>query len=203
MSYYRLKMVDQGENIMLRMVSHAGILHTSGTQIKPDAPDFELPFRFEMDIGEYGYDQFDPFFEGEVEDPPLEERLVDYYSNVCVMSPRLVEVLQAAGVDNIQTFPTHITNTETGDRLERDYVFVNIVGMVSCADIAKSDTSPIGTSHYFHDLVIDESRTQGLLLFRLAESPFEVIVHENVATAIEGGNFKGLGLEQLGTSQTS
>lgn len=197
MSYYRLQMVDGGENIMLRMISHVGILHTSGARIDPDAPDFELPFRFEMDIGEYGYDQFDPSFEGEVEQPPLEERLVDYYSNVCVMSPRLVSVLHAAGVDNLQVFPTLIRKTESGERIDRGFLFVNIVGTSACADIARSDASPLGASHYFHELVIDESRAGDLLLFRLAESSFEVIVHERVAAAIEGGDFRGVGLEEL------
>lgn len=199
MSYSRLKILDRGDNIMLRMVSHDEVLHNTGAMIDTKAPGFELPFQFEMDVGEYGYDQYDPDFEGDVVVPPLEERLVDYYGNVCVMSLKLVEVLLNAGVDNLQIFPAYITDAGTGERVKQDYRFVNIVGMISCADVKASESSPLGGTYYFHELVIDESKARGLLLFRLAESPSEVVVHERVAAAIDKAILRGLRLERLGS----
>jgi hypothetical protein len=195
MPYYRVTSPDSGENILVRKASHSEVLHTSGAYIQPNSVD--LPFKFEMDVGEAGYDQFDPDFEGEANEVPVQDRLLDYYSNVCVMSPQLLQGLVGAGVDNLQNFPAEITNSESGQTLEFPYVFVNVIGLVSCADTASSDATPIGPSSYFHELVVDESRIRDLLLFRLKESPFEIVVHDRVAEAIAGGGFRGIGVEKL------
>src|SRR3712207_5808238 len=74
--------------------------------------------------------------------------LSDYYPGARVMSKRLVETLQGAGVDNLQTFPAEITNGATGEVIG-DYVVVNIVGMVSAANTAASVATPVADVQHF------------------------------------------------------
>jgi hypothetical protein len=120
----------------------------------------------------------------------------DFYPNRKVMSKRLVATLQSAGVDNLQIFPAEIKHNLTGEVIH-DFVVVNIIGMVWCADLSKSDTTPIADVNYFHKLAIDPNKTKGTLMFRLADSRIDVIVAEQVAKLIEKGNFHNLILEPI------
>lgn len=129
-------------------------------------------------------------------DPEEGLDMSDYYPGAKVMSKRLLETLRTTGVDNLQTFSAEIRNSESGKIID-DFVAVNVVGMVSCADLDASDTSPLADVNFFHKLVIDPSRTIGLLMFRLAESRMDVIVYEKVAKAIQRGNFTDVTLEPL------
>jgi len=196
MKYFRITSPDNGENIMMSRSSDRKIFHTSGAFI--DTKQITLPFQITMYAGEdAGYDQYDPDFEGEPEVLTLEDRLLDFYSESSLMTPKLIEALQQAGVQNIQLFPTEIKEHGSGKVLEKEYLLVNILGLVLCADIDNSDHDPIGETFYFHNLKLDESKTNELPIFRLAESPFEIIINEKVAEIINKGNFKGIGTELL------
>lgn len=120
----------------------------------------------------------------------------DFYPDRNVMSKRLVATLQSSGVDNLQVFPAEIKHNLTGEIID-DFVVVNIIGMVSCADLSKSDATPLADVNYFHKLTIDANKTRGGLMFRLAESRIDVIVAEQVAKNIGKGNFHNLILEPI------
>lgn len=196
MSYYRWVGVDTGENIMMKRVSHRGISTTGGSVIDPEA--LELPLEIEMWAGEeHGYDQYDPDFDGELVEQSLQDRLQDYYRLSSLMTPELVNTLRAAGVEQLQTFPVKITDAMSGETLDREYLFVNITCVVSCADLESSEQDAVGDAYHFHSLRIDEAKTQGAPLFRLAESPIEVIVNEKVSRTLREGNFAGLDLEAV------
>lgn len=135
-----------------------------------------------------------PFIVNVDEEEGLE--MSDYYPDKHLMTKRLIAALEAAGVDNLQTFPAEITNSETGDVI-RDYMVVNVIGLVSAADLAASTTTPLADVKFFHTLVVDEKRANGLLMFRLAESRLDVIVEERVAAAIRAGNFRDVVLEPV------
>lgn len=196
MTYYRIVSPDNGENILMKRVSQHEIFHTSGAYI--DEKSVKLPFKVAMHAGkESGYDQYDPDFEGEARLVPIHERLLDYYRLSALMSPALVDALRKVGVDNLQTFPVYIEDAFTGEPLNREYLLVNVIGLISCACLDASDHSPIGDTFYFHKLSIDENKAKGLLMFRLAESPFEIIVEEKVAQVINSGEFTGITAEPL------
>lgn len=129
-------------------------------------------------------------------DDPTGSPLFDYYSGDCLMSKRLVSVLEKAGVDNLQKFETELIDKNTKAR-RNDYYTVNIIGLVSCASIEESDTSKIGTSYYFHNLVIDPKKTKGILAFRLAESKIDLMIHENIAREIQANGFLGIELNPV------
>jgi len=130
---------------------------------------------------------------------PFGNPLFDYYSANNLMSRRLVETLEKAGVDNLQKFETHLVDERTG-KINKDFWSVNIVGLVSCADVDLSTTSELGSSYYFHDLILDPTRIGDLLVFRLAESLIDVLVDERVAKQIESGGFRGVVLRSLKTA---
>jgi hypothetical protein len=177
MMYYRLD-VDLGS--MKGYVNRENNQHLTlieGT-IMGDDEGAELPFRYSIEAKDGA---------------PV---LYDFYPSKNLMRQRLVEALQSAGVNNLQILPAAITNSHTGAIID-DYVVVNVIGMVSCANIDESSTSPLADVYYFHNLVIDPARTRDMLMFRLAESPMEIIIHETVAQQIEAGGFTGLILQPL------
>ena len=107
--------------------------------------------------------------------------------NVPLMSARLKEAITAAGVDNINFSPVTLCNSETGQAYE--YFAFNLVGLVVAADMTKSNITShdgdfLGDSSV-HDLIIDESKIGGLLMFRLKEKFAAIIVQKSVKESIE------------------
>lgn len=117
-----------------------------------------------------------------------------YEESVPVMRDDVAAALADAGVDNIQYFPAILRNPKTGQE-HRNYKAYNILGTVAAADMSASEL--MGTSDSdigdvdFHALVIDETKTRGLLLFRLAEATNAVVVHRNVKERIEAAGIPG------------
>jgi hypothetical protein len=104
-----------------------------------------------------------------------------------VMSNSFIAALQGAGISNLQCFPAELRSTVDGS-VWKDYNAVNIIGLISCADLSASefthiidrpeeDASPLLA---FEDLKIDPARTRDALLFRLAESPGVILVAGSV-----------------------
>ncbi|HTU65328.1 MAG TPA: DUF1629 domain-containing protein [Steroidobacteraceae bacterium] len=127
---------------------------------------------------------------------PRDNPLFDYYSGDNVMSKRMAEVLKKAGADNFQEFATQMKNKRTGE-VSDDFITFNILGLVSCARLDASNTTELGSSYYFHDLVIDPAKVGDQLLFRLAESKINVLVHARVAEALKAANLRGLVLSPV------
>lgn len=117
--------------------------------------------------------------------------LAAYYSGRCLMLRTLVEALEGAGVDNLQVFPAVLTEKTTGEARE-DYCVVNVLGKVAAADMKQSQAISLGGGHVFTRLTVDPGKARGLLMFRLAESLVDVIVHERVAQAVAAGQFRGV-----------
>jgi hypothetical protein len=95
----------------------------------------------------------------------------------------LLAALQEAGIDNLDTYETIVRHPVTGFET-RDFVAVNIVGLVSAVDIGQSNA--VGGSRDglidvdFDGLTIDSNKAFGLLMFRLAESTNAIVVHQKV-----------------------
>ena len=107
----------------------------------------------------------------------------------------LIEALQEAGVDNLELFDLTIVDPDNGQRYT-DYKAVNIIGCIAAADMGKSEATvhPGGAvaDVDFDKLVIDESKPQGALMFRLAESVNVIMVHKKVKEHLEAKGFKGI-----------
>lgn len=108
-----------------------------------------------------------------------------------VMSKALLEVLEEAGVSNIDAYKAEIYNSD--EQLVSDqYVIANIIGLVAAADLEKSkydeDQPNKIIAMSFDALSIDAAKAHGFLMFRLAESPTTIVLHESVKEAIEEAN---------------
>lgn len=140
---------------------------------------FDKPFEFELweyQKGHNGYAEF-------------------YYEAFPLMSDKLIEALKEAGVGNIQLFPAVLKDLKTG--IERtDYKVVNVVGKIKAAEMGKSDFIDMDRTGLiaagFKESVLDERKTCRALLFRLAESVTDVVIHESVKNVLEKYSFKYL-----------
>ncbi|MDL1888838.1 hypothetical protein FBQ96_04515 [Nitrospirales bacterium NOB] len=127
-------------------------------------------------------------------DYPGSPKAMYYGEAIPVVREDVIEVIRQAGVDNIQYFDAVLRDPSTGKEY-RNYKAYNIVGLVACADMQASEL--MGTSDStmgdadFHSLVIDETKTEGLLLFRLAENVSAIIVYEKIKQSIENSNIPG------------
>ena len=181
-----------------------GIYEEYGLESEPDLPSIEISFRRGVIIEE----KIDTplIFGGDftAQHPPKSFTGV----SIPLWSAALLEAVMKAGASNIQTFESKIVNRDSGEEWP-EYFAVNVIGILSCADMDKSLYTKIGNSPSgipfvgFHKLVIDERRTKNLLLFRVAESPGEIVVHERINTALkqtapEGG--WGITATRLGAS---
>lgn len=109
-------------------------------------------------------------------------------SGILLFSSRMLEAVAAAGVDNLDCYDAVIRETASG-KTWSEYKAVNIVGVVACADLAKSKwTAPSGSPLVdadFDSLAIDDRKTGGALMFRLAECITAIVIHENVKRSLE------------------
>ncbi|HET9985775.1 MAG TPA: hypothetical protein VFQ38_19410 [Longimicrobiales bacterium] len=110
-----------------------------------------------------------------------------FNSGILLLREDMVAALREAGVDNLDVYDAIIHDRDTGVD-HRNYKAVNIVGAVACADLGASQHVAHGEPVIdvdFDGLVIDESKTGGALMFRLAESINGIIVHESVKDHLE------------------
>lgn len=140
---------------------------------------FDMPFEFEL----YEYQK------GDI-------GMAEFHSQPFpIMSDKLIAALREAGVDNLQTFPAILKGHHSGIDIT-NYKVVNVVGKIAAADMGKSDYIDMGGMGIiavgFKDLVIDETKTYGALLFRLVESITDIIIHESVKNHLETCGFNYL-----------
>ncbi len=141
-----------------------------GKKLEPDEQDVPTPIMID----------FEPFrgYQG----PPVE--LLD--ACIPIMSKRLADALTEAGVDNIDFFSANLKNSVTGQLY--DYMAFKVVGLVLAANLDKSkwesyDGITIADTS-FESLAFDESKSKGLLMFRLAENINALMIHESVRNHI-------------------
>jgi hypothetical protein len=104
----------------------------------------------------------------------------------------LIEAMRSFGVDNLQTFNVELQDPDNGQTYT-NYKAVNVVGLIAAADMAQSEATvhPGGPviDVDFDSLVIDESKTRGASIFRLAESTNALLVSERLRDFLVGRNF--------------
>jgi hypothetical protein len=125
-----------------------------------------------------------------------------FFGAIPLMKTEVVDALRECGVDNLETFKAIIQEVDSG-REHHGYRAVNIVGLISAADPDASDGIDIGTvkdglkTMFFRRLVVDDKKTHGMLMFRLAESLSKVIVHEKVRKHLIDRGFDRIGFEEV------
>ena len=104
----------------------------------------------------------------------------------------LVAALRECGIDNLQVFDAVVHDPESGKNI-LNYKAVNIVGLVSAANMEKSDATvhqePALIDVEFDKLVIDPNTAKNLLIFRLAEATGTIIVHKRLRDCLVNKGF--------------
>lgn len=104
---------------------------------------------------------------------------------VPIWSAELLKAFRSFGIDNIQAFPAVIVDVD-GEMKWDNYYIINVLGLVAAADLASSEYIEIGEHPTglpyvsFEELVVSESKIQGAMFFRLAESKLKLIIHQKV-----------------------
>jgi hypothetical protein len=139
---------------------------------------------------------------------PLEYELAKNYGDECIVKALydnksvpvirndLANVLRSAGVNNLELFPARILNPNNG-KMYVDYHAFNVVGLIAAADLDLStlmhpDAEPSLLDTDFESLVIDDEKTLGFHLFRLAENCSAICVSEQVKNAVEESGIPGI-----------
>jgi len=112
--------------------------------------------------------------------------------SIPIFSKKLIKSLESSGVENVQTFPVNIIARD-GEVINEEYVAVNILGCIKCADMELSEYTDLTGEGLlavnFRKLVIDDQKARGQLMFRLAESVNSIIVHASIKQALEQAGY--------------
>lgn len=105
--------------------------------------------------------------------------------------------LLAAGIDNIEAVPVEMRD-DARQRIIHDYLLLNIVGCVACADMEKSTVNSLGEGiDVIVRLVVDASRLGAFDLFVAAEDTDCMIVSERVARHLQACGYDDILFEEL------
>jgi len=135
------------------------------------------------------------------EKPSAVSDLVLARVDIQIHSPKLVQALQAAGVDNIEYFPVTLIDKKRGVT-RTDYQVANIIGKVACLDVDHSEAPKMLNGNGYRSvkkfrLLEDQIKplpgtTTPPQLFRLAEFSFHVIAHESLKNKLEQAGVTGI-----------
>ncbi len=146
----------------------------------PLEPGFEGPLRVELDR-ELPHGRMPTFYE----------------SPALIARKAFCEDLAAAGVSNLETVPAVIVNPEDGSE-NHDYLLLNIVGRVRCADMRRSRHRSIGPGMQVVDeLVLAAGVPAGLDLFVADEDTDVMVVSERVHQRIAAKGYDDVWFEEL------
>lgn len=130
------------------------------------------------------------YFQVDFQEDEAMPHFLDY--TVPLASHSFLEVLKKIGVVNFQAFPAFVRNEETGQEWS-DYYAFNVIGLLKCANLEKSDydilmrgdnDKGIPPLLAFHEIVLHRPFLNHLRMFRLAESPSELIIHETIVNEL-------------------
>lgn len=174
--YYLMKPVFRDDTVTIDRVSHWNYSFTLGEVLPEEMP---VPIEYEVDTdigGSYLPTTFLP-------DPVFK---IDF-----------INALKLSGVDNFDQYEARIINSETGDRIQ-GYAVLNIIGKVACADMDASEAELlIEDQHVIRELVIDPAKTQGTLMFRLAQWTQMILIHDKITSQLPPGLCRDLAFEPV------
>lgn len=117
-------------------------------------------------------------------------KMLPFYDNpIPIMTVDLLETIRAAGVDNIKDYKVIINNPFDGNTYS-EYRAINIIGAIQAIDEDLSDSEELDESgggfggKFYDEIILDESKIHGALLFRLAEQLSYIVIAERIKDAI-------------------
>lgn len=133
----------------------------------------------------------------------LDDEHVDGKMSTFFMSPAIIGTkefyndLLEIGIENIEVYPV-IIRDEVNSRVFDDYLLLNIVGRVSCADMASSEYQALGDDMNIIDqLVLDASKVHDLDLFLVHEDTDCIVISEKVYLHLVNKGYTDIYFEEL------
>jgi Immunity protein family (Imm11) len=146
----------------------------------PLEPGFAAPFVVELD-SELPHGRMPTFYES----PALIARKAFY------------EDLVSVGVDNLETVPVVIRNPVDGSE-NHDYLLLNIVGRLRCADMRQSKHRSLGPGMRVVDkLVLAKGLPSDLDLFVADEDTDVIVVSERIYRRVKEQGYDDVWFEEL------
>lgn len=106
-------------------------------------------------------------------------------------------MLLPIGVNNTQAYPAILVD-EVDDRKIEGYLFLNIVGLVSCANLDESEAVSLSEDMLIiNQLVLDSSKIPPLDIFLVAEDTDNIIVSERVYRHLSARGYDDVYFEEL------
>lgn len=118
---------------------------------------------------------------------PSKEKLPHFVGmTIPVLSTLLVDTLRSAGVENFQVVPAVLRNPKINAEWGGYWAF-NVIGLIAAANLELSEMDTIEEDDAedvplmaFQVLVLDKSETRNASMFRLAENPGMLLIHDRV-----------------------
>ena len=166
------------DGALIRRKSHRFVRFKTG---QPLGADFEAgPVVFKLDA-ELRNGPLPTFFSG-----PALVSTVGFY-----------EDLKQSGVDCIEARPAVLEDPVDGRSIQ-GYVLLNIVGLVSCADMPASEAETLGEDMtIINRLVLNSKRLPEFDLFHVAEDTDNIVVSERVYRHLKAKNYPDVYFEKL------
>lgn len=177
MKYYLMAAKLREDSTLLFKASHRWTRLKTG-QLLPE--DFEEPFIAVLDEDTVG------------------GVMPTFYMSPAVIGTRaFYQDLLEAGITNIEAKKTVIRDSVNNREFD-NYLLLNIIGRVSCADMTRSDYHSLGEGmHIINKLVIDPAKTQGMELFLVHEDTGCIVVSERIRDHLVARGYQDIYFEAL------
>jgi len=133
----------------------------------------------------------------------MDDEHVDGKMSTFFMSPAIVGTKQFyndlldIGIENIEVHPV-IIRDEVNSRVFDDYLLLNIIGRISCADMSSSKYETLGDDmNIIDELVLDSSKIHGLDLFLVHEDTDCIVISERVYEHLANKGYSDIYFEEI------
>jgi len=175
--YYLMAQKVPDNGTVINQMSHKFTRLKTG-HFFPD--DFETPFVCQL-LGQFANGIMSTF----------------YMSPAIIGTKQFYQDLLDCGIDNIEVKPV-VINDLVNNRAIDDYVLLNIIGRISCADMEKSDYGTIGKGmHVMNKLVVNLEKADNFDLFLADEDTNCIIISERVYKYLIQKGYTDIYFEEL------
>jgi len=120
-----------------------------------------------------------------------------YLDPAVIATKTFYQDLTRLGIDNVEARQVVIQdniNNKTYD----NYLLLNIIGRVSCANMEQSDYRTLGDGmNIINNLVIDSKKTHGLDFFLVHEDTDCIVISERIYSYLNNKSYDDLFFEEL------
>ncbi|VAW88947.1 hypothetical protein MNBD_GAMMA17-1956 [hydrothermal vent metagenome] len=120
-----------------------------------------------------------------------------YMSPAIIGTKQFYQDLLDCGIDNIEVKPV-VINDPVNEKTIDNYVLLNIIGRISCADMEKSEYGTIGKDmHVMNKLVINLEKAYNFDLFLADEDTDCIVISERVYKYLTKKGYTDIYFEEL------